>query len=197
MSHRHHICVFCGSSRGSRPEYAEAARRVGTALARHHLGIVYGGGQVGLMGILANAALAEGGRVVGIIPSQLDKKEVTHPGLSELHVVDGMHERKALMAQKSSAFLVLPGGIGTFEEFFEVFTWYSLGLHSKPIGLLNVEGYFDPLLAMLDHTVGERFVRSRYLEALVISDQPESLPAELLNHVPPHVGHKWLDLDEA
>lgn len=196
MPDRRHICVFCGSSKGSRREYVEAARRVGTTLARQHLGIVYGGGQVGLMGVLADAALAEGGRVVGIIPSQLDKKEIAHRGLSELHVVNGMHERKALMAEKSSAFLVLPGGIGTFEEFFEVFTWYALGLHQKPIGVLNVEGYFDPLLAMLDHTAGERFVRSRYLDALVVSEQPETLVAHLLDHVPPPVGQKWLDLDE-
>ena len=148
------------------------------------------------MGILADAALGEGGRVIGVIPSQLDKKELTHTGLSELHVVDGMHERKALMAERASAFLILPGGIGTFEEFFEVFTWYALGLHRKPIGILNVRGYFDPLLAMLDHTAGERFVRSRYLDALVVSDQPEALAIEILDHVPPHVGHKWLDLDE-
>lgn len=196
MPDRRHICVFCGSSKGSRQEYVDAARRVGATLARHHLGIVYGGGQVGLMGTVADAALAEGGRVVGIIPAQLDKKEIAHRGLSELHVVNGMHERKALMAEKSSAFLVLPGGIGTFEEFFEVFTWYTLGLHQKPIGVLNVDGYFDPLLAMLDHTAGERFVRARYLDALVVSEHPESLAAHLLDHVPPPVGQKWLDLDE-
>lgn len=196
MPDRRHVCVFCGSSHGSRTEYTDAARRVGTTLSRHRLGLVYGGGRVGLMGVLADAALAGGGRVVGIIPSQLDKKEVVHTGLSELHVVDGMHERKALMAQKSSAFLILPGGIGTLEEFFEVFTWYALGLHTKPIGLLNVSGYFDPLLAMLDHTAGERFVRSRHLEALVVSDQPEAIATDLLDHVPPHVGRRWLDFDE-
>jgi uncharacterized protein (TIGR00730 family) len=168
---------------------------VGTALARNGLGLVYGGGRAGLMGILADAALDAGGRVVGIIPASLDKKELTHGGLTELHVVHGMHERKAMMAERSSGFLVLPGGIGTLEEFFEVLTWSALGLHRKPIGLLNVEGYFDPLLALLDHIAGERFIRSKYLEALVISDDPEQLAAELLDHRPPPVSRRWIDLD--
>ena len=179
---RPHVCVFCGSSTGSRPDYAEAARRVGTALAKEGIGLVYGGGRVGLMGVVADAALAIGGRVVGVIPGPLATAEVAHGGLSELHVVTGMHERKAMMADAADAFLTLPGGIGTFEELFEVVTWAALGIHAKPIGLLNVSGYFDPLLAMLRHAVAEGFVRPEHLDRLVVSDDPEGLVFELLRH---------------
>jgi uncharacterized protein (TIGR00730 family) len=184
MPNRPHICVFCGSSRGSRPSYTEAARRVGAALARNRLGLVYGGGRVGLMGVVADAALAAGGRVVGVIPEPLATREIAHDGLSELHVVPGMHERKALMAQRSAGFFMLPGGLGTLEEFFEVLTWSALGLHQKPIGVLNVEGYFDPLLALLDHAAAARFVRPEHLDLVVVSDQPEALAADLLGHTP-------------
>src|SRR4051812_36448175 len=179
MPNRPHVCVFCGSSRGSRPAYNEAARRTGSALARHGLGLVYGGGRVGLMGVVADAALAEGGRVVGVIPDPLATKEVAHGGLTELHVVGGMHERKALMARLSAGFLTLPGGIGTYEEFFEILTWFALGLHPKPIGILNVETYFNPLLSLLDHGVAERFIRPRDVAVLDVSDQPESLVEDL------------------
>jgi uncharacterized protein (TIGR00730 family) len=198
MPNRSHVCVFCGSSRGTRPSYAEAARRVGGALARGGLALVYGGGRVGLMGIVADAVLAEGGRVVGVIPDPLATKEVAHDGLTELFVVPGMHERKALMARKSEGFLTLPGGVGTFEEFFEILSWAVLGLHRKPIGILNVEGYFDPLLALLEHAVAEQFLRPETLDLLAVSDDPEALAADLLGRVPPTsvAGPKWIDLDE-
>ena len=176
--------------------YAEAARRIGSALARSGLGLVYGGGRVGLMGTVADAVLAEGGRVIGVIPDPLATTEVAHYGLTELYIVPGMHERKALMAQKSAGFLTLPGGVGTFEEFFEIWSWAALGLHHKPIGLLNVEGYFDPLLALIDHAAAERFLRPEYLELLVVSDRPEALAADLLTHTPPPIGPKRIDLDE-
>jgi uncharacterized protein (TIGR00730 family) len=196
MPDRPHVCVFCGSSVGARPAYAEAARRVGGALAGHGLGLVYGGGRVGLMGILADAALAAGGRVVGVIPEPLATKELAHEGLTELHVVPGMHERKALMAARSAGFLALPGGVGTLEELFEIVSWAVLGLHQKPVGLLNVEGYFDPLLAMLDRAVAERFVRPEHLALLAVSDHPESLAADLLARTPPPPGPKWIDLEQ-
>jgi uncharacterized protein (TIGR00730 family) len=167
---------------GARASYTETARRVGTALANHGLGLVYGGGRVGLMGVIADAALAAGGRVVGVIPDALATKEIAHGGLTELHVVRGMHERKALMASRSAGFLTLPGGIGTYEEFFEILTWGALGIHRKPIGILNVDGYFDPLLALLEHGMSERLIRPGDLAHLVVSDNPEALATDLLGH---------------
>jgi uncharacterized protein (TIGR00730 family) len=197
MSQTPYICVFCGSMRGARPAYAEAAEQVGRALARRGLGLVYGGGRVGLMGVLADATLAAGGRVVGVIPDPLALKEIAHSGLTELHVVPGMHERKALMAQRCSAFLALPGGVGTFEEFFEVLTWAVLGLHAKPIGLLNVERYFDPLLSLLNHAVAEGFVRPQHLDLILVSDDPDALVERLSTHVPPpSMGPMWIDINQ-
>ncbi len=196
MPDRPHICVFCGSQRGARSSYLDAARTVGAMLAKSGLGLVYGGGRVGLMGAVADACLDAGGRVVGIIPDPLARKEIAHEGVSELIVVPGMHERKALMAQRSTAFLALPGGVGTFEEFFEILTWAVLGLHNKPIGLLNVDGYYDPLLALLDHAVAERFVRPEHLGLLLVSDDAERIVARLPQHVPPPPGPKWIDLSE-
>jgi uncharacterized protein (TIGR00730 family) len=190
------ICIFCGSSIGSRPAYAEAARRVGSAFARHGLGLVYGGGRVGLMGVVADTILSSGGQVVGIIPEGLATKEIAHHGVTELHVVGGMHERKALMAQKSSAFLTLPGGIGTFEEFFEVLSWAALGLHRKPLGILNVEGYFDPLLTLLDHATAERFLHPQWIQSLLVSDNPENLVAALVHRPPSPPVPRWLKLEE-
>lgn len=190
------ICVFCGSATGARSSYAEAARRVGVALARRGIGLVYGGGCVGLMGVVADACLAAGGRVWGVIPESLAVKEVAHQGLTELIVVPGMHERKALMAAKASAFLALPGGIGTYEEFFEVLTWAALRIHNKPIGLLNIDGYFDPLLRLLETAVTERFVRERHLSLLYLSDDPERMIAELPRFQPPPPGPLWMDLNE-
>jgi uncharacterized protein (TIGR00730 family) len=196
MPEQRSVCVFCGSSRGSLPAYVDAARRVGAALAHAGLGLVYGGGRVGLMGVVADAALAAGGRVVGVLPEPLATKELAHDGLHELIVVPGMHERKALMAARSDGFLTLPGGIGTFEEFFEIVTWSALGLHRKPVGILNVEGYFDPLLALLEHAVSERFLRAEHLEALVVSDEPEAIARDLLGHLPPGAGPRWIELDQ-
>jgi uncharacterized protein (TIGR00730 family) len=196
MPDRPHICVFCGSARGVRAEYAAAARTVGAALARDGLGLVYGGGRVGLMGIVADAALAAGGRVVGVIPDSLARKEIAHDGLTELHVVPGMHERKALMARRAAGFLMLPGGIGTLEEFFEILTWAALGLHDKPIGLLNVGGYFDLLLRLLEHGVAEGFIRDRHLDLLLVSDDPEVLVTGLRTHRPPPPGPVWMGPDE-
>ncbi len=182
------VCVYCGSSLGARPEYADAARRVGTALGRRGIGLVYGGGRTGLMGVVADAVLAAGGRVVGVIPGRLAGPELAHGGLTELYVVDGMHERKALMARLASGFLTLPGGVGTYEEFFEILTWAALGLHAKPVGLLNVAGYFDLLLQLLDHAASERFVRPAHLGLVHVSADPEAIAADLLERTPPDPG---------
>ncbi len=195
MPDRPHICVFCGSQSGKRPIYAEAARRVGQAIARDGLGLVYGGGRVGLMGIVADSALKAGGRVVGVIPEALSAREIAHDGLTELHVVPGMHERKAMMASRSDAFLALPGGVGTFEEFFEILTWGVLGLHRKPIGLLNTDGYYDPLIMLVDHAVAERFVRPEHRDLILILDDPEAIVSRLMTVQPPDPGPKWIDLE--
>ncbi|MDR3619982.1 MAG: TIGR00730 family Rossman fold protein [Paludisphaera borealis] len=197
MSHRPHICVFCGSSFGVSPAFRENAARVGAELARRGVGLVYGGGRVGLMGVTADAALAGGGRVVGVIPDPLATREIAHHGLTELHVVPGMHERKALMSQKSIAFLTMPGGVGTYEEFFEILSWAALGIHRKPIGLLNIEGYFDPLLALLEFGAEQGFIRSEFLAPLITSDNPENLIGELLAYIPPPAVPRKIRLDEA
>jgi uncharacterized protein (TIGR00730 family) len=185
------ICVFCGSSAGARPEYAGAARTLGALLAERGIGLVYGGGRVGLMGVVADAVLEAGGEAVGVIPEALVRREVGHAGLTELHVVASMHERKARMADLADAFVALPGGFGTFEEFCEVLTWSQLGIHPKPCGLLNVAGYYAPLLAMFDHAASEAFVRPQH-RALVLE---ESAPARLLDRlaafVPP-VTEPWI-----
>jgi uncharacterized protein (TIGR00730 family) len=178
------FCIYCGSSVGIHPEYAAVAKSVGRALARHGIGLVYGGGSVGLMGIVADAVLGEGGRAIGVIPEPLATREIAHHGLTELHIVADMHERKALMARRSSAFLTLPGGIGTFEEFFETLTWAALGLHHKPMGVLNVAGYFDPLLALLNHGISEQFVRSKHLELLLVTNNAEAVVTDLLARLP-------------
>jgi uncharacterized protein (TIGR00730 family) len=187
------ICIYCGSSSGTAPDYVEAARRIGTILARRRLGLVYGGGRVGLMGIVADAVLAGGGRVVGVIPEALATREVAHDGLNELNVVADMHERKALMARRADAFLTLPGGIGTFEEFFETLSWAALSLHHKPMGLLNVAGYFDHLLALLDHAVAERFLKKEFLDLLVVSTDPEAIIEDLTERTPVH--RTWQKID--
>ena len=185
------ICVFCGSSEGARPEYAQAARQMGRALAEQGMGLVYGGGRVGLMGIVADAVMQAGGEAIGVIPEALMRREVGHHGLTELHVVASMHERKALMADLSGGFVALPGGYGTFEEFCEVITWSQLGIHPKPCGLLNVAGYYAPLLAMFDHTVAEGFVRPQH-RALVLEDtDPAGLIARMRGFVPPGT-EKWI-----
>ena len=184
------ICVFCGSNAGARSEYAEAARALATVLAERKLGIVYGGGNVGLMGVVADAALARGGEVIGVIPQKLVDKEVAHRGVTELRVVETMHERKALMNDLSDAFLALPGGFGTLDEFFEVLTWAQLGFHGKPCALLNVAGYYDGMLAMLDHAVTERFLRPAHRELVIADTDPLRLLQRLSAFVPAPKG-KW------
>jgi len=186
------ICVFCGSNAGARSEYAEAARALATVLAERKLGIVYGGGNVGLMGVLADAALARGGEVIGVIPQKLVDKEVAHRGVTELRIVETMHERKALMNDLSDAFLALPGGFGTLDEFFEVLTWSQLGFHGKPCALLNVAGYYDGMLAMLDHAVTERFLRPAHRELVIADTDPLRLLQRLSAFVPAPKG-KWSD----
>lgn len=163
------LCVFCASSYGAHPEYRAAADALGSALARRKIDLVYGGAAVGLMGAVANASLADGGKVIGVIPHVLVDKEVSHNGCTELHVVDTMHTRKALMAEKSDAFLILPGGYGTLEEMFEVITWQTLSIHRKPICLLNVEGFYDGLLNFLDHAKREGVIRKSAQELLLIA----------------------------
>lgn len=179
------ICVFCGSSVGADPRYVEAARATGAYLARQGLGIVYGGGHVGLMGALADAALAAGGEVIGVIPHALVARELAHPGLTTLHVVATMHERKARMSALADAFLVLPGGLGTLEELFEVWSWAQLGAHTKPCGLLDVAGYWQPLLALVDHLQRQGFLAAADRALLLVDDAPERLLARLRAWEPP------------
>ena len=173
------LCVFCGSSSGVRKEYVELAQRLGSALAEQHIRVVYGGGRVGLMGAVADAALAAGGRVIGVIPQLLLDKEVGHTGLTELHVVETMAQRKWMMGELSDAFLALPGGIGTMDELFEAWTWTQLDLHDKPCGLLNFHGYYDSLIHFLDQAVVEGFLRPRHRDALVVGDDLQQLLDEL------------------
>jgi uncharacterized protein (TIGR00730 family) len=174
------VCVYCGSSPGSDPVYAEAARELAQAIAARGLRLVYGGAHVGLMGLIADTALAAGAEVVGVIPKVLVDWEVAHTGLTELHVVENMHERKALMAERSDAFIALPGGIGTLEELIEVYTWSYLGIHSKPFGLLNTKHYFDGFTAFLDHAVGEGFLKPEVRSRLLVSPDPETLLGSLV-----------------
>ena len=186
------VCVFCGSSPGSLPDYAAAARDCGTVLAQRGLTLVYGGGNVGLMGLVADAALAAGGEVIGVIPRRMVARELAHGSLTTLIPVNTMHERKQRMADLADAFLALPGGIGTMEELFEAFTWLQLGLHRKPVGLLNVAGYYDSLLQFLAHMRGQRFLKPQHLDTLLVGQTTEDLLVRFagFNHRP--VG-KWLD----
>ncbi len=186
------ICVFAGSSRGAREDYAQAAERLAFELVKRGYGVVFGGGRVGMMGVLADATLALGGEVIGVIPKALLEKEVAHGGLTELRVVASMHERKAMMAELSEGFIALPGGLGTLEEFFEVLTWAQLGLHPKPCGLLNVRGYYDRLLEFLDLTVEERFVKSPHRALVITSTSPADLLERFATYRPPQV-EKWID----
>lgn len=169
------VCVFCGSSFGVLPEFSEAAQLLGESLAKAGIGLVYGGGNVGLMGVVADAALRVGGEVIGVIPDFLDQREVGHSGLTQLHVVGSMHERKALMEKMSDGFIALPGGIGTFEELFEILTWAQLGVHQKPVGLLDVAGYYQPLKAMLEQAVTSGFLKQETSDLLLKSDSVTSL----------------------
>jgi uncharacterized protein (TIGR00730 family) len=181
------ICVFCGSSPGAGPEYVEAARRLGRILASKGIGLVYGGAKVGTMGQLASAALEAGGEVIGVIPEQLVMKEVAFTELENLYVVGTMHERKARMVELSDGFIALPGGLGTFEEFFEALTWAQLGIHHKPCGLLNVCGYYDKLIAFLDHAVGQQFVKAEYRTMVLVDKDPEKLLEKFAAYQPPKI----------
>jgi len=169
------ICVYCGSKTGSAPVYAEAARAVGRGLAEAGLTLVYGGGRVGLMGVLADACLEAGGEVIGVIPDFLAEKEVAHMGVQDMRIVGSMHERKQMMADLADAFVALPGGLGTMEELFEIWTWSQLGRHFNPVGLYNAAGYFDHLLAFLDHVTLEGFVERRHREQLIVSAELQGL----------------------
>jgi hypothetical protein len=189
------ICVFAGSSPGGRPGYRTAAEKLGQTLAARGVGLVYGGARVGLMGTLADAVLAAGGQVIGVIPEALVAKEVAHNGLTELRVVFSMHERKAAMADLADGFIAIPGGWGTLEEFFEVLTWGQLGLHQKPCGLLNVENYFGGLLSFADHMVDEGFVRRENGAMISVSSNPSGLIDMLVAYTPRTV-EKWIDRTE-
>jgi uncharacterized protein (TIGR00730 family) len=191
------ICVFAGSSAGARPEYRAVAEELGHALASRRITVVFGGGHVGLMGALADAALAARGQVTGVIPETLVAREVAHTGLSDLRIVSSMHERKALMADLADAFVALPGGWGTLEEFFEVLTWAQLGLHRKPCVLLNVAGYFDGLLAFLEHAVDQRFVKPENGALLLVSTSVEDMLEQLDQYAPPPPMEKWVDRESS
>lgn len=185
------VCIFCGSYNGTRAEYAEMARLLAIGLAERGIEIVYGGSKVGLMGVIADAALAAGGTVIGVIPQSLMDRELAHERLTALHVVGTMHERKAMMAQLSDGFIALPGGFGTLDELFEIVTWAQLGLHRKPIALLNVLGFYAPLIEMAKHLVSEGFVTRPVNDLLVSADNPETLLNTLQTYVPPYVD-KWI-----
>jgi len=185
------ICVYCGSSPGRLPEYAEAATALANELTSRDIGLVYGGASVGIMGVVADAVLGNGGEVIGIMPQSLVDKEIAHSGLTELKATDSMHERKAMMAELSDGFIALPGGIGTLEELFEVLTWSQLGFHQKPCALLNVNGYYDGLAQFLDHTVTEQFVKPEHRQTLLIEERPEQLLETMLAYQPVKAG-KWI-----
>lgn len=186
------VCVFCGSSPGVQPGYLAAARALGDQLARRGLGLVYGGASIGLMGAVADAALAGGGEVIGVIPAALQAKEIAHEGLTRLEVVGSMHERKARMSELADAFIALPGGMGTLEELSEMLTWAQLGLHRKPCGLLDVAGYWQPLVVFFDHAVQEQFLRPHHRALLLVEEEPLALLNALAAYVPPEQ-QKWID----
>ncbi len=173
------LAVFCGSNAGKNQEYEIAAKEMGKMLAEHHIGIVFGGGGIGLMGAVADAALENGGEVIGVIPEKLMAREVGHKGLTEMHVVKTMHERKAMMAMLSEGFVALPGGIGTIEEIIEVFTWHQIGYHNKPCAFLNTNGYYDKLFQFMDHAVSEGFLSASQRNELIIANSPDELMAKL------------------
>jgi uncharacterized protein (TIGR00730 family) len=188
------IAVYCGSSAGTDPIYREQAAMLGTILAEKGIRIIYGGGRVGLMGVLAGAALEAGGKVTGILPGFLQIKEVAHPGLTEMIPVKSMHERKALIEQRSDGAIALPGGFGTLDELFEMLTWGQLGLHSKPVGLFNINGFFDPLLLTMEKMVNEGFLRPDHQNQLIVSDQIQLLLEKMVVYEPPSVA-KWIGLE--
>jgi uncharacterized protein (TIGR00730 family) len=188
------ICVFCGSNHGALPEYEAGARRLGQVLARRGLALVFGGSHLGLMGAVADAALEAGGQVIGVIPRVMATREIAHGRLPDLRVVESMHERKALMADLADGFVALPGGAGTMDEFFEIWTWSQIGLHRKPCGLLNVAGYYGHLLAFMDHMVAQRFVRGEHRAQVLVDDDAEALLDRMAGFQPQPAG-KWLSLE--
>ena len=190
------ICVFCGSNHGARSTYTGAAQQLGKALVSQGVGLVYGGGSIGLMTVVANAVLEEKGEVIGVIPHALSSKEFAHDGLTELRLVSSMHERKAMMAELSGAFIAMPGGFGTLDEFFEIVTWAQLGLHTKPIGLLNVGGYFDLLLKFVDYMLRERFISAEHRQLIITSHDPEELLSALIRYKPSQQIPKVIDWKE-
>jgi uncharacterized protein (TIGR00730 family) len=190
-------CIFCGSSPGARPRYTEATEDLGALLVENGITLVYGGASLGLMGRLADTVLSEGGEAIGVMPRALVDREIAHLGLTDLHVVGSMHERKALMAELSDAFVALPGGLGTLDELFEIYTWAQLGLHQKPCGLLNVEGYYDGIAGFLDHAVNERFVRQEHRDILIVEEDPAAMLRRLRFFDPAALTPKWIDREEA
>ncbi len=186
------LCVYCGSSPGLRASYIEAAEAFGRLIASEHITLIYGGGNVGLMGALADSALQAGGEVIGVIPERLVAKSIAHNGLTKLYCVESMHERKLKMAELADAFIALPGGVGTIEEIFEVFTWTQLGFHSKPCAFLNVEQYYEPLFQFLDHMAEQRFLKKEHLASLIRGDDPCDLLIQLRNYTPAIID-KWID----
>lgn len=186
------ICVFCGSNSGARPEYLQAARELGRVLVENDIGLVYGGASVGAMGAIADAVLDLGGDVIGVMPQSLVDKEVANTRLTDLRIVDSMHQRKALMAELADAFIVLPGGLGTLEEFFEVVTWAQLEMHQKPCGLLNICGYYDYLITFLDHAVSERLIRQEHRDMILVDKSAERLLKNFAAYRAPEV-QKWID----
>jgi len=189
------LCVYCGSNAGNRPDYVEGARELARELVKRDIGLVYGGASVGIMGALADAVLAEGGRAIGIIPESLMRKELGHQNLTELHIVASMHERKTMMFERSDGFIALPGGAGTLEEIFESWTWAQLGMHQKPCGLLNIAGYYDQLAGFLNHAVQESFMRAEHRAMLIVDNQPATLLDRYAAYTPPTVS-KWIDPGE-
>jgi len=187
------LCVFCGSSDSVEPTYLQAASGLGRMLAQRGVAIVYGGGRTGLMGALAQAGLADGGRVVGVLPRIFDTPALAERGLSELHLVDSMHERKARMAELADGFIALPGGFGTFEELFEVLTWAQIGLHQRPVGVLNVAGYFDPLMKLIEHAAEHGFIYSEHRALLQCEADPDRLLEQMTNYQPPVELARWVD----
>jgi uncharacterized protein (TIGR00730 family) len=190
------ICVFCGSSDSIDDVYLDAAWAMGEALAGRHLDLIFGGGGTGLMGALADAALAGGAQVIGILPRLFDTPALAHPKLTELRIVDDMHNRKAIMVEAADAFLALPGGFGTFEELFEVLTWAQIGLHRKPVGVLNVNGYFDPLVNLIKHTRNEGFILEEHPDLLLVDDDVDRLLSRLTEYQPPEGLERWVDREE-
>jgi uncharacterized protein (TIGR00730 family) len=189
------ICIFCGSNRGARAEYADAARSVAATLVRHQLTLVYGGGRVGLMGVVADEVLRLGGHVIGVIPRALWDREVGHAGLTEVRIVETMHERKATMADLADGFIALPGGLGTLEEIFEIWTWAQLGMHRKPCGFLDVGGYYAPLMQFLDRAVDEEFIRAETRQVAIVESDPERMLERFRVYVPVTV-EKWIHRNE-